>query len=69
MGQKRVKFNKKNDKVHEFEVESEEEDPEANLKKDQASDEGSYSINEEDISEEICNQLSLALMKKLYDLQ
>lgn len=66
MGQKRVKFNKKNDKVHEFEVESEEEDPEANLKKDQASDEGSYSINEEDISEEICGSDNEDMEKGLF---
>ena len=34
MGQKRVKFNKKHDKVYEFEAESEEEDPEVDLKKE-----------------------------------
>ena len=66
MGQKRVKFNKKHDKVYEFEVESEEEDPEANQKKENASDEGSYSINSEDVSEEICGSDNEDMEKGLF---
>ena len=66
MGQKRVKFNKKHDKVFEFEVESEEEDPEANQKKENASDEGSYSINSEDVSEEDCGSDNEDMEKGLF---
>ena len=66
MGQKRVKFNKKFDKVHEFEVLSEEEDPEADQKKDASDDDGTLSVESGDISEEICGSDDEDMMKGLF---
>lgn len=54
MGQKRVKFNSKHDKVIEFEVQSEEEDSDVPVKNEICSDDDSVSMDSQDFSEDLC---------------
>lgn len=55
MGQKRVKFNQKQDRVYEFEVQSSETDEEQNLNKKENDSDDSDSVQSGEFSdEEIC---------------
>ena len=64
MGQKRVKFNQKQDKVYEFEVVSSEDDE--CLKKPDEPEDGSISIDSEEYSEEICGSDDEDMEKGLF---
>ena len=65
MGQKRVKFNQKHDKIHEFEVQSSEEDLDMPQRKEPPSDE-SRSLDSEEFSEEICGSDNEDMEKGLF---
>ncbi len=64
MGQKRVKFSQKQDKVYEFEVVSSEDDE--CLKKPEEPEDGSISIDSEEYSEEICGSDDEDMEKGLF---
>ena len=65
MAQKRVKFDSKQDKVIEFEVQSEEEDLKVE-KKDPANSDESLSMDSMEFSEEICGSDNEDMEKGLF---
>ena len=65
MGQKRVKFNQKQDRVYEFEVVSSDDD-ECLKKPEEPSDDDSVSLDSDEYSEEICGSDDEDMEKGLF---